>query len=189
MKNYVSIHERQTKPNPALAAVHGQAALLQRYDMPTYSKLRNCLRGRTSSDDSIPESKDIRRVSKNRLIVPGGTVEADRPRNHACNVRRLTPSFFAVSRSLSLDSLVYCSNAVKTSSVVTESLLVVLTAGRRLSCQLEEFLQFSHCRPSSHIASRCGHCSFDNEQRNWGLIAGNYALPWQACGRHRNQWN
>ena len=68
------------RPNPALAAVHGQAALLQRYDMPTYSKLRNCLRGRTSSGDSIPESKDIRRVSKNRLIVPGGTVEADRHR-------------------------------------------------------------------------------------------------------------
>jgi len=28
MQNYVSIHEHQTKPNQALAAVHGQMALL-----------------------------------------------------------------------------------------------------------------------------------------------------------------
>jgi hypothetical protein len=35
-QNYVSIHEYQTKPNPALAAVHGQAALLLRYDVSTY---------------------------------------------------------------------------------------------------------------------------------------------------------
>jgi hypothetical protein len=27
MQKYVSIHEHQTRPNPALAAVHGQAAL------------------------------------------------------------------------------------------------------------------------------------------------------------------
>jgi hypothetical protein len=33
MQNYVSIHEQQTKPNPALAAVHGQAALLLRHDV------------------------------------------------------------------------------------------------------------------------------------------------------------
>jgi hypothetical protein len=36
MQNYVSIHENQTRPNPALAAVQGQAALLLRYDVPTY---------------------------------------------------------------------------------------------------------------------------------------------------------
>src|ERR1700730_5799244 len=36
MQNYVSIHEHQTRPNPALAAVHGQAALLLRFDVPTY---------------------------------------------------------------------------------------------------------------------------------------------------------
>jgi hypothetical protein len=36
MQNYVSIHEHQTKPNPALAAVHGQAVLLLRYDVPIY---------------------------------------------------------------------------------------------------------------------------------------------------------
>ena len=35
MQNYVSVHEQQTRPNPALAAVHGQAALLLRYDVPT----------------------------------------------------------------------------------------------------------------------------------------------------------
>ena len=43
MQNYVSIHEHQTKPNPALAAVHGQAALLQRYDVPTYYVSREIL--------------------------------------------------------------------------------------------------------------------------------------------------
>jgi len=36
MQNYVSIREYQTKPNPALAAVHDQAALLLRSDVPTY---------------------------------------------------------------------------------------------------------------------------------------------------------
>ena len=36
MQNYVSIHEHQTTPNPALIAVHGQAAQLLRYDMPIY---------------------------------------------------------------------------------------------------------------------------------------------------------
>jgi hypothetical protein len=33
MQNYVSIYEHQTRPNPALVAVHGQAALLLRYDV------------------------------------------------------------------------------------------------------------------------------------------------------------
>ena|SRR6516164_4139179 len=36
MQNYVSICEHQTKPNPALAAVHDRATLLLRYDVPTY---------------------------------------------------------------------------------------------------------------------------------------------------------
>jgi hypothetical protein len=36
MQNYVSIHEHQTKPDPALAAVQGQAPLLLRYDLPSY---------------------------------------------------------------------------------------------------------------------------------------------------------
>jgi hypothetical protein len=36
MQNYVSILEHQAKPNPALIAVQGQAALLLRYDMPIY---------------------------------------------------------------------------------------------------------------------------------------------------------
>ena len=36
MQNYVSIHEQQTRPNPALIAVHGQAALLLPYDVPAY---------------------------------------------------------------------------------------------------------------------------------------------------------
>jgi hypothetical protein len=33
MQNYISIYEHQTKPNPALAAVQGQAALLLRYEI------------------------------------------------------------------------------------------------------------------------------------------------------------
>jgi len=36
MQNYVSINGYQTRPNPALEAVHGQAALFLRYDVPTY---------------------------------------------------------------------------------------------------------------------------------------------------------
>ena len=36
MQNYVDIHEHQARPNPALAAVQGQAAQLRRYDVPTY---------------------------------------------------------------------------------------------------------------------------------------------------------
>ena len=43
MQNYVSIHEHQTRSNTALAAVHGQAALLLRYDVPTYYVLRELL--------------------------------------------------------------------------------------------------------------------------------------------------
>jgi hypothetical protein len=35
MQNYVSTHEQRTRPNPALAVVHCQAALLLRYDVPT----------------------------------------------------------------------------------------------------------------------------------------------------------
>jgi hypothetical protein len=40
MQNYISIREHQTRANAALAAVqaavHEQAALLLRYDVPTY---------------------------------------------------------------------------------------------------------------------------------------------------------
>jgi hypothetical protein len=43
MQDYVSIREHQTRPNPALAAVHGQAALLLRYDVPTYYLSRGLL--------------------------------------------------------------------------------------------------------------------------------------------------
>jgi hypothetical protein len=43
MQNYVSIHEHQTRPNPALAAVHGQAALLLRYEVPSYYVSRELL--------------------------------------------------------------------------------------------------------------------------------------------------
>jgi hypothetical protein len=43
MQNYVSVHERQTRPNPALAAVHGQVALLLRYNVPTYYVSRELL--------------------------------------------------------------------------------------------------------------------------------------------------
>jgi hypothetical protein len=34
MQNYISIYEHQTKPNPALAAVQGQTALLLRHEIP-----------------------------------------------------------------------------------------------------------------------------------------------------------
>jgi hypothetical protein len=43
MQNNVSIYEHQTRPNPALAAVHGQAALLLRYDVPIYYVSRELL--------------------------------------------------------------------------------------------------------------------------------------------------
>ena len=43
MQNYVDIHEHQTKPNPVLAAVQGQAALLLRHDVPTYYVSRQLL--------------------------------------------------------------------------------------------------------------------------------------------------
>lgn len=36
MQNYVSIHECQTGPIQRWLEVHGQAALLLRYDVPTY---------------------------------------------------------------------------------------------------------------------------------------------------------
>jgi hypothetical protein len=42
-QNYASIYEHQTRPNPALSAVHGQAALLLRYDVPTYYVSRELL--------------------------------------------------------------------------------------------------------------------------------------------------
>jgi hypothetical protein len=43
MQNYVSINEHQTRPNPALAVVLGQAVLLLRYDVPTYYASRELL--------------------------------------------------------------------------------------------------------------------------------------------------
>ena len=43
MRNYVGIHKHRTSPNPALAAVHGQAALLLHYDVPTYYISRELL--------------------------------------------------------------------------------------------------------------------------------------------------
>jgi hypothetical protein len=43
MQNYVSIREHRTRPNPALAAVHGQAALLLPHEVPTYYVSRELL--------------------------------------------------------------------------------------------------------------------------------------------------
>jgi hypothetical protein len=43
MQNYVSINEHQVRPNPALAAAHGQAALLPCYDVPIYYVSRQLL--------------------------------------------------------------------------------------------------------------------------------------------------
>lgn len=63
MQNYVSVHEHKTKPNPALAAVQGQAAQLLRYEVPTYYVARQLLAAtlRTELPDdmvfaSIPEA-------------------------------------------------------------------------------------------------------------------------------------
>ena len=56
MQNYVNVHEHQTRPNPALAAVQGQAAQLLRYDVPTYYVSRELLAAalRTElSDDMV----------------------------------------------------------------------------------------------------------------------------------------
>ena len=43
MQNYVSIREHRTRPNPALAEVHGQAALLLPHEVPTYYVSRELL--------------------------------------------------------------------------------------------------------------------------------------------------
>jgi hypothetical protein len=43
IQNYVSIQEHQTRPNPALTADHGQAALLLRYEVPAYYVSRELL--------------------------------------------------------------------------------------------------------------------------------------------------
>jgi|SRR5260370_39826194 hypothetical protein len=43
MPNYVSVYEHQTWPNPALAVVRGRAAMLLRYDVPTYYVFREIL--------------------------------------------------------------------------------------------------------------------------------------------------
>jgi hypothetical protein len=43
MQNYVSIHEHWIRSNPPLAAIHGQAALLLRYNVPTYYVSRELL--------------------------------------------------------------------------------------------------------------------------------------------------
>ena len=85
MQNYVSIHEHQTRPNPALAAVHGQAALLLRYDVPIYYVSREllaaCVRTELRDDtvfEAIPFPFDAL-----VFMLPKGTVrhpvEGDRP--------------------------------------------------------------------------------------------------------------
>ena len=59
MQNYVSIHEALTRPNPAFAAVHGQAALLLRYDVPIYYVSRELLAacvGTELRDDTVFEA-------------------------------------------------------------------------------------------------------------------------------------
>jgi len=65
MPNSVSICEHQTRPNPALAAVHGQAALLLRYEVSTYYVSRELLAAAVRTElpddmvfDAIPFSFD-----------------------------------------------------------------------------------------------------------------------------------
>jgi hypothetical protein len=43
MQNYVNIYEHQIRPKPALVTARGQAALLLRYEVPTYYVPRELL--------------------------------------------------------------------------------------------------------------------------------------------------
>ena len=56
MQNYVNIYEHQTGPNPALAAVHDQAALLLCYDVPTYYVSRELLAAALRTDSFLLQS-------------------------------------------------------------------------------------------------------------------------------------
>jgi len=76
MQNYVSIHEHQARPNPALAAVHGQAALLLRYDVPTYYVSRELLAAAARTE--LPDDMVFEAISfpLDALVfmLPKGTV-------------------------------------------------------------------------------------------------------------------
>jgi hypothetical protein len=58
MQNYISIHEHQKQSQSGARVIHGQAALLLRYDVPTYYASRELLAAalRTELDDMIFEA-------------------------------------------------------------------------------------------------------------------------------------
>ena len=76
MQNSVSIHEHQTRPNPALAAVQGQVALLLRYDVPTYYVSREHLAAalRTELPDDMVFEAIPFPFDALVLMLPKGTV-------------------------------------------------------------------------------------------------------------------
>ena len=76
MQNYISIHEHQTRPNPALAAVHGQAALLLRYEVPTYYVSRELLAAalRTELPDDMTFEAIPFPFDALVFMLPNGTV-------------------------------------------------------------------------------------------------------------------
>jgi hypothetical protein len=77
MQNHVSIYEHQTRPNHALAVVHGQAALLLRYAVPTYYVSRELLAAALRTE--LPDDMVLRR-SRSHLtplvfMLPNGTAQ------------------------------------------------------------------------------------------------------------------
>ena len=95
MQNYVSIYEHQTRPNPALAVVHGQAALLLCYDgrlTMFQSWLPRCGR-------SFPMTWSSRR-SRSHLM----------PWSSCC--RKATPMDIGIKRSVSWKELIDRCNLV-----------------------------------------------------------------------------
>jgi len=137
-----------------------------------FGKVSRRRRRQQSSRDFNPRHKYPTRLKKPASRARRHRWGGSTPRNQAFNVKQLMPSFVAVWRSLSLDSILYRPNAYKTSFVVTGSLLSVLMSGRFLSRQ---------SFPASWFSGRSEtHWSYvtwlfeavvalsSNEQRNWG---------------------
>ncbi len=76
MQNYVGVQEHQTRPNPALAVVHGQVALLLRYDVPTYYVSRELLAAvlRTELPDDMVFEAIASPFDAVVFMLPKGTV-------------------------------------------------------------------------------------------------------------------
>jgi hypothetical protein len=98
MQNYVSIQEHQTRPNPALTAVQGQAALLLRHDVPSYYVSRELLAAALRTE--LPDDMVFEAIPFpfNALVfmLPKGTVR--HPTDGDC-------PFLALSRTSKGESL------------------------------------------------------------------------------------